>query len=66
VLGALVFVAVTGMNGSRTLAMALGFAAAFAVRGCAIRFGWSLPVYRERAGRTEAELEASGRSDRER
>lgn len=60
VLGALVFVAATGLEGSRMLAITLGFLTTFVVRGFAIRYGWALSVYRGRAGRSIADIDAGG------
>ena len=57
VVGALVFVAATGIGMSRVAAMILGFVSALGVRGIAIATGWSLPTYRPRAGRTIEEIE---------
>lgn len=37
-----------------------GFVFCFAVRGFALRFGWSLPTYKSQAGRSQEELEALG------
>lgn len=37
-------------------ASSLGFAAGFGLRALALRFNWSLPVYRRRAGRRPEEL----------
>jgi uncharacterized membrane protein YeiH len=58
VAGALCFVAATGLGCSRTAAMTLGFAVALGVRGGAIVYGWSLPTYRSRPGRTMEEIAA--------
>jgi uncharacterized membrane protein YeiH len=38
------------------LSSALGFVAAFAVRGGALRFGWTFPAYRSRPGRHPDEI----------
>lgn len=53
------FVFVTGIKlGAPWLVAALaGFAACFAVRALALRFHWSLPVYRAREGRAAEEVE---------
>lgn len=40
----------------RDAAMVLGFATALGLRGLALRFGWSLPAYRPRPGRTPGEI----------
>ena len=54
--GAAVFT-VTDAVGLPDLASALlGFAAAFIVRGGALRFGWSIPAYRGRPGRRPEDI----------
>jgi uncharacterized membrane protein YeiH len=58
VVGALCFVAATGLGSGRTAAMMLGFIVALGVRGGAIVYGWSLPTYRARPGRTMEEIAA--------
>ena len=47
VLGACTYVGLNGLGLDRLAAMTAGFVVTFTVRGCAIRFGWSLPVFRE-------------------
>lgn len=47
VLGACTYVGFSGLGLDRVVAMMAGFAVTFGVRGLAIRFGWSLPVFRE-------------------
>src|ERR1043165_7066230 len=39
------------------IAAAAGFAACFVIRALALTYGWSLPVYRAREGRTVEEVE---------
>jgi uncharacterized membrane protein YeiH len=51
VLGASTYVALAGGGVGRVPAMLAGFLVTFAVRGLAIRFGWSLPVFRPSAKR---------------
>jgi uncharacterized membrane protein YeiH len=51
VIGAAAFVLAQAAGLPRVLAAALGFTLAFAVRGGALAFGWSLPAYRSRPGR---------------
>lgn len=51
VVGAVVCVALSGLGLERTAAAVTSGLAAFAVRGLAIAYGWSLPAYRPRAGR---------------
>jgi len=46
VLGACACVALDALGPSRLVAMAAGFLVIFSVRGLAIHFGWSLPVFR--------------------
>jgi uncharacterized membrane protein YeiH len=47
VLGACTYVGLDGVGVGRSAAMIAGFLVAFIVRGLAIRFGWSVPVFRE-------------------
>lgn len=47
VLGACTYVGLNGLGLDRLAAMIAGFLVTFSVRGLAIRFGWSLPVFRE-------------------
>jgi uncharacterized membrane protein YeiH len=47
VLGACTYVAVNAFELERLPAMITGFVVTFGVRGLAIKFGWSLPVFRE-------------------
>jgi uncharacterized membrane protein YeiH len=47
VLGACTYVGMSGLGFDRLAAMIAGFVVTFSVRGLAIRFGWSLPVFRE-------------------
>jgi uncharacterized membrane protein YeiH len=47
VLGACTYVGFGALGLDRTLAMIAGFVVTFTVRGLAIKFGWSLPVFRE-------------------
>jgi uncharacterized membrane protein YeiH len=54
-LGALVFVIVSNVGFSREIALGVGFAAGFALRGAALHWGWSLPRYRPRPGRNPDE-----------
>ena len=51
VLGACAYVALNAFRSGRPIAMTAGFFVTFGVRGLAIRFGWSLPVFRESAAR---------------
>jgi uncharacterized membrane protein YeiH len=60
--GALAYVAAIGLGIGRVPAAFLSGAVAFAVRGLAIAYGWSLPSYRTRPGRTPEEIEQAGRS----
>ena len=47
VLGACTYVVLNGLGIDRLAAMIAGFLVTFGVRGLAIRFGWSLPVFRK-------------------
>lgn len=51
VLGACTYVGLHGLGLDRLAAMIAGFLVTFSVRGLAIRFGWSLPVFRAGANR---------------
>lgn len=51
VLGACAYVAGIWVGLDRSAAMGAGFLVTFIVRGLAIKFGWSLPVFRESAAR---------------
>jgi uncharacterized membrane protein YeiH len=46
-LGACTYAALNAFDAARLPAMIAGFAVAFGLRGLAITFGWSLPVFRE-------------------
>jgi uncharacterized membrane protein YeiH len=59
--GAAVFVGLKALAVPDALAAAAGFAACFVIRALALAYGWSLPVYRARAGRTVEEVEQLGR-----
>ena len=47
VLGACTYVGLNGLSVGRFAAMIAGFLVTFTVRGLAIKYGWSLPVFRE-------------------
>ena len=47
VLGACTYVLLAGFGTGRLVAMIAGFLVVFVVRGLAIRFGWSLPIFRD-------------------
>jgi uncharacterized membrane protein YeiH len=47
VVGACTYVGVSGVGFDRMAAMIAGFVVTFTVRGMAMKFGWSLPVFRE-------------------
>ena len=51
VLGACTYVGLNALGLARLAAMIAGFLMTFGVRGLAIRFGWSLPVFRQSAAR---------------
>lgn len=50
-LGAVAYVVAAGLDFGATAAALIGGATVFGVRGLAIVYGWSLPVYRARPGR---------------
>ncbi len=54
--GGAVYTGLTLAGSPLWLAAGCGAAIAFAVRGGALHFGWRIPGYRPRAGRTEEEL----------
>ena len=54
--GATIFVAMAGLNFEREIALGAGLSVGFLVRGLALQWGWSLPRYRERAGRSLDEI----------
>jgi uncharacterized membrane protein YeiH len=47
VLGACAYIALNALGPSRLVAMVVGFFVTLGVRGLAINYGWSLPVFRE-------------------
>jgi uncharacterized membrane protein YeiH len=55
-IGAIVFVGLTGLGLPREVALGGGLVAGLLVRGTALWRGWSLPRYRERKGRSPDEL----------
>lgn len=55
-LAALVFVAAVGIGLSQNVAAGVGFIAGLALRGLALKFRWTLPVYKPRQARTPEEL----------
>jgi uncharacterized membrane protein YeiH len=54
--GAAVFTFAGGMEIPETTAAILAFLAALAVRGGALRFGWTFPTYRSRPGRRPEDI----------
>ncbi|MGI9422028.1 MAG: trimeric intracellular cation channel family protein [Hyphomicrobiaceae bacterium] len=50
-LGAVIFVLLSTLGQPPIAATLIAFFVAFAIRGLAIAFGWSLPIYRARPGR---------------
>ncbi len=50
-LGAVSYVALTGLGIDRSAAMIISGLAAFGLRGAAMTYGWGLPVYKARPGR---------------
>ena len=59
--GAVVFVELLALGVPGAIAAAAGFAACFVIRALALRYGWSLPAYRAREGRTMEEVERLGK-----
>jgi uncharacterized membrane protein YeiH len=59
VLGGCAYVGFDGLGVGRLTAMVAGFAVTFGVRGLAIRFGWSLPVFRPSTKRERWKIEAN-------
>ena len=57
VLGACTCVGFNGLGVGRLEAMTAGFVVTFTVRGLAIRFGWSLPAFRESTKRERWKIE---------
>jgi uncharacterized membrane protein YeiH len=55
--GSLVFVGLMTVSAPETIAAVCGFAACFAVRALALRYGWALPTYKPRPGRTPEEVD---------
>jgi uncharacterized membrane protein YeiH len=55
--GAAVFVALVALAAEPAIAAVAGFAVCFTIRALALTYGWSLPVYRAREGRTAEEVE---------
>lgn len=54
--GAVLYVVVTGLGAPELFAALSGFLCAFVVRSGAIIMGWSLPVYRSRPGRDPEDI----------
>ena len=59
--GATVYVALVGLPVSQPAAAAAGFATCFVIRALALHYGWSLPAYKPRPGRTAQEVEEIAR-----
>lgn len=57
VVGSSLYVVLTMFDVDRPYAMGLSFVCAFVVRVLAVRFGWSMPVYKSRAGRDMSDTE---------
>lgn len=60
--GAVLYVALTGAGVGRVAAALVGGFTTFAIRGLALGYGWTLPTYRARAGRTAEEQERQNRN----
>ena len=65
VLGACTYVGLNGLGLARLSAMTAAFLVTFSVRGFAIKFGWSLPVFRGSATRERWKNERTDVADRE-
>ena len=67
VLGACTYVGLNGLGVSRFAAMIAGFLVTFTVRGLAIKYGWSLPVFREsrKRERWKSDPKDQGRDSRQ-
>jgi uncharacterized membrane protein YeiH len=48
--GAVVFIALATLGSPRDVSVGAGFAVGLLVRAAALRYGWSLPRYRQRPG----------------
>jgi len=55
--GAAVYVGLIMLPLPRDISAAAGFATCFVIRALALTYGWSLPVYKARAGRSAEEVE---------
>jgi uncharacterized membrane protein YeiH len=55
--GACAYVGLVGLGTPDAIAPAVGFALCFGIRALALHYGWSLPVYRARAGRSAEEVD---------
>jgi uncharacterized membrane protein YeiH len=55
--GASVFVGLQAVGVAGVVAATSGFAACFVIRALALHYGWSLPAYRPRPGRTPEEVD---------
>lgn len=54
--GAVVFIGLAALGAPRELAVGTGFAIGLLIRALALRYGWSLPRYRERPGSSDESL----------
>ena len=55
--GALVFVSLTAFGAATFVSALAGFATCFVIRALALHYGWSLPAYKPRPGRTPQEVD---------
>jgi uncharacterized membrane protein YeiH len=55
--GAAIYVGLVALGVRDAIATAIGFVLCFTIRALALHYGWSLPVYRARDGRTVEEIE---------
>lgn len=63
VVGGVAYVLLVGLGQDQALSAIVGGLVAFVIRGLAIVYGWALPTYRARPGRSAAELERLGTGD---
>jgi uncharacterized membrane protein YeiH len=61
--GAALFVTATINDAPRWLAVGAGFSICFVVRGLALYYGWALPAYKSRPGRSYVDTRARGRDE---
>ena len=60
--GATMFVGLLGLRVPGIIAAVAGFTTCFMIRALALHFGWSLPAYKPRPGRTPDQIDRLGKS----